>query len=118
MYHFPVDSMVNSYYEKFFVHSSDFQKILGLDQFESYQEVISIQKPPRFSNVKNKWQSYSENDENCFSSEYTQSEIKDLIQRFEKKFDMSSNRFKELYAIGEIPDAFEVVLWKSFLGLK
>jgi hypothetical protein len=106
MYHFPVDSTVNNYCERVFIN-----------KFENYQHIISIKNSLHFNGIKNKWQSYSKNDENS-SSEYTKFEIKELIQRFEKKFDMSSDKFKELYAIGAIPDAFEIILWKSFLGLK
>jgi len=117
MYCLPVDSMNNSYYGKSFIEIPSVQKITASDYFEKYKDVINERKLPLFNDVKNKSQSYLEYDENA-SSEYTLSEIKRLIQRFENKFDMSSDKFKELYAIGDAPDAFEIILWKSFLGLK
>lgn len=79
----------------------------------------SFSKTAKFIPVENKQDlSYLTNDETFFFPERTEEEVKELLLRFETKFNMTSEEFKKLHAIGKIPDACEIMVWEALLGLE
>jgi len=118
MYDFNVNPTVEYYHQSISINrNTHSQAIIGLSYFENYQAMPCIKELSHFSDIKNKWQSYSANDGAFFFLERSEEEKNALIKQFEKKFNMTSEEFKKLHATGKIPDAYEIMIWEGLLGL-